>query len=440
MEIIESVYYFERRLQYNHKCGGVVMEDSVVQEKRSYKVLKDQRQYLKLIGSNIINRFGDSLDAIAFSWIVYEITQSASLMALIIAINYIPTMILQPIAGVIVDRIPKKRIMVLCDIGRGLVVLSVALLYMWDLITPLYLAITTVLNSTLEAFRVPAGLAIVPKLLDRDKYTVGTALNSTLGRICEIIGLASAGSIIALVKSYGALIIDAATFLLSALIISAIKIQEHKSEIKQNFESVKKGFVEGLHYLRSNHLLIIIIFLGMFMNFAMVPLNALSTAYVVDNLHSGPEMLSAIQLALVAGMALGSFITPKIDVLGRKKLFIGGGVIVSIIVSALWQIPNIPGIILRLAVMISLLVIMGIGVGVQNVIFSAAFMRHIDKDLMGRLGGITNAILVAAMPLGALLSSIAAKIAPVPVIFLISGVFSIILYFVMMRIRILKEL
>lgn len=126
--------------------------------------------------------------------------------------------------------------------------------------------------------------------------------------------------------------------------------------------------------------------------------------------------------------------------LGRKKLFIGGGVIVSIIVSALWQIPNIPGIILRLAVMISLLVIMGIGVGVQNVIFSAAFMRHIDKDLMGRLGGITNAILVAAMPLGALLSSIAAKIAPVPVIFLISGVFSIILYFVMMRIRILKEL
>ncbi len=190
-----------------------------VQDKEaySYRDLKDQKQYLKLIGANVVNRLGDSLDAIAFSWIIYEITSSASLMALIIAINYIPTIILQPIAGVIVDSIPKKRVMVLTDIGRGVIVALVALLYMNDSVAPLILALCTFLNSTLEAFRIPAGLAIVPKLLDRDKYTIGSALNSTLSRICEIIGLASAGAVIALIGSHGALLIDAGTFFISSI-------------------------------------------------------------------------------------------------------------------------------------------------------------------------------------------------------------------------------
>jgi hypothetical protein len=56
----------------------------------SYRPLFQQREYIKLVAANVINRFGDSIDAIAFAWLMYEITQSAALMALIRARTICP--------------------------------------------------------------------------------------------------------------------------------------------------------------------------------------------------------------------------------------------------------------------------------------------------------------------------------------------------------------
>lgn len=406
----------------------------------SYRVLRSQGQYLKLIAANVVNRFGDSLDAIAYSWLMYEVTGSASLMALILAINYIPTIVLQPIAGVFVDRISKKRAMIICDVGRGIVVLSTALLYLQGMISPLALAMLTVANSTLEALRVPAGLAIVPSLLDKDKYTIGIALNSTLSRVCEVVGLALAGTIIALVGSHGALIIDAATFILSAVIIGFIRVKELLKDPIKLPKTVKEDFFAGLCYIWTTKMLLAIIILGMFMNFGMVPLNVLGTAYVVDSLKAGPQFLSFIHLALVAGMGLGAFITPKLQRFSRRNMFVFSGFVISAMVAALWYFPFMADTIFRFVTIISCLFLFGIGGGVQNVIFGAAFMSHVDKDYLGRVGGVTNAILCAAMPAGAFLCSIAAKFLPVPSVFLISAVFSFILYAIVTKVSILRNL
>jgi len=408
----------------------------------SYRALGTQRQYLKLIAANVVNRFGDSLDAIAYSWIMYQVTGSASLMALIMAINYIPTIVLQPIAGVFVDRISKQRAMVLCDIGRGLVVLATGLLFYKDLLTPLGIAGFTVLNSTLEALRVPAGLAIVPSLLDKDKYTLGLALNSTLSRVCEVVGLASAGSIIALVGSHGALVIDAVTFGLSAFIISLIKVKEVMKEklAEKRVQVMWQDLTAGFRYVFHEKLLLAIIILGMFMNFSMVPLNVLGTAYVVDDLNAGPQLLSFIQLALVCGMALGAFITPKLERFSQRLLFAASGFLVSAVVLGLSLIPALPQTLSRQVLLLGALAVMGIAIGIQNVIFGAAFMRHVDRDFLGRVGGVTNAVLVAAMPAGAFLCSLAARFVEVPIVFIIAAGVSFIIYLVVARVRILAQL
>ena len=408
----------------------------------SYRVLGTQRQYLKLVVANVVNRFGDSLDAIAYSWIMYQVTGSASLMALIMAINYIPTIILQPIAGVFVDRISKQRAMVLCDIGRGLVVLATGLLFYKGLLTPLGIAVFTVLNSTLEALRVPAGLAIVPSLLDKDKYTLGLALNSTLSRVCEVVGLALAGSIIALLGSHGALIIDAVTFGLSALIIAFIKVKEVVKEklSEKRVQAVWRDLTAGFRYVFHEKLLLAIIIMGMFMNFSMVPLNVLGTAYVVADLNAGPQLLSFIQLSLVCGMALGAFITPKLERFSQRKLFASSGFMVSAVVLGLSLVPSMPPSLFRQVLLLGALVMMGIGIGVQNVIFGAAFMRHVDRDFLGRVGGVTNAVLVAAMPAGAFLCSLAARFVAVPIVFAIAAGFSFAIYLVVARVRILSQL
>lgn len=185
-----------------------------------------QKQYLKLLAADLISRFGDSLDAIAYSWIMYEVTGSESLMAFIIGLNYIPTVILQPFSGAFIDRINKRLIMVATDILRFVIVVLFVALYMQGSLSPFMIAILTLCTSTVEAFRIPAGSAIMPLLLDPSCYTVGKAAGYSLTRVSQLLGFGISGVLVALIGTTGVLLIDAVTFLVSALLIVSITVRE----------------------------------------------------------------------------------------------------------------------------------------------------------------------------------------------------------------------
>lgn len=405
-----------------------------------YKPLKNQPQYLKLIAANVINRFGDSIDAIAFSWAMYRITGSASLMALIIGLNFIPTILLQPIAGAIVDRIHKKTVMVLCDIGRGAVVLLIVAALWLGWATPLLLIAVTLLNSTLEALRMPAGIAFTPHILNRELYTPGTALNSTLSRVSEVVGLLLAGAVVAWIGTEGALLIDAATFFISALIIAFIRAKETFEKAALHLRDIASGLLEGFKYLRPQKLLIAILLTGMMMNFSMIPISVFATAYVVDFLKAGAEILSLIQVVIVGGMALGSFITPKLSQIPRKRLFITAGICSALALGSFWIIPEISGKAMQYTTLFAADALLGFCIGIQTVIFNASFLRIVPQEYLGRIGGISNALLCLVMPLGSFLCSAAAAVVSVPLVLLIAGIFSLVLYLVLIRVKVLRQI
>lgn len=411
-----------------------------METKKSYAALRDQPQYLKIIAANIVNRFGDSIDAIAFSWLMYEVTGSASLMALNFAANFAPTVLLQPIAGVFVDRFSKRRVMVFCDIGRGLVVFITALSALNGTATAGLLILMTVLNSTLESLRMPAGTAIVPLLLDEDKYAVGTALNQTLSRVFEFIGTACAGVIIAGLGVFGALVIDAVTFILSALFIFWIRVKEEKPKKAVSLHATKESFMEGFRYVTGNKVLIAVLVLGMLMNGTYVPMSAFNTVFVVEILEGGPNLLSAMQLSQIAGMALGAFITPKIRKLSKKSQIAVSGVAVGVCISLLALLPSVEALVPRKVLAIAMMAVIGIAIGMVNVIFSVAFMEHVDKDFLGRVGGITNSVLCLIIPVISLLCSGVAAFASVPAILFISGLLSVLLYLAVSRMKVYDAL
>ena len=108
------------------------MDNVCENEKIGYRDVFGQKEYLKLLIANLISRFGDSIDAIAFTWIVYQVTGSASWSAIIFAMNRLPSIFVQPFAGAWVERRNKKRIMVGADLIRGVIVVMLAVLEaMW---------------------------------------------------------------------------------------------------------------------------------------------------------------------------------------------------------------------------------------------------------------------------------------------------------------------
>jgi MFS family permease len=130
-----------------------------MQEKIGYKEIIKQKEFMKTVIAALINRFGDSIDSIAFTWLVYQITKSAAWSAIIFGVNRIPTIFLQPLAGAAVEGKNKKQIMIVTDIIRGICVGLIATANSIGILNPWMMLASTVIISCAEAFRLPASAA-----------------------------------------------------------------------------------------------------------------------------------------------------------------------------------------------------------------------------------------------------------------------------------------
>lgn len=408
----------------------------------SYKGLKTEKQFLKLLVANVVSRFGDSLDAIAFGWVMYKITNSASMMALLLAINILPTVILQPIAGVIAERTSKKKAMILCDLGRGTAVILIAILFMTGNLNVATLMLATVVNSSLEAFRVPASSSFTPLVLDKEKYTIGMGLSGGSSRVAEIVGMALAGGIVGLFGAHVALFIDAGTFLFSAIMISFVKVKEVISDVKLNLKEFFSDLKGGFKHLTSNKLLVALAVLGAVMNFTMAPFNSFNTIFVGNDLQLGAEWLSFFALAMSGGMALGSLAMPKLEkFISRRIMIFFGGILTVLFYASLWLAPQLIGTKpFMLGLGLFTCVLMGIASGTISTIYASSFMTIVDKDYLARCSGIINAMLTCIMPVASLICSGLALFMTVPQIFLFCSGICLVLYIGMLFSKELKKL
>ena len=106
--------------------------------------LYHNHNYVYLLTSNIINRCGDSLDTILFTWLVYLLTNSAGWSAIIFGINQATSVIIQPFIGPLVENMNKKKVLVLSDIARVLLVLYILYVYTQNMLSPLILVFMTI--------------------------------------------------------------------------------------------------------------------------------------------------------------------------------------------------------------------------------------------------------------------------------------------------------
>lgn len=392
-----------------------------------YQGVFTQKQYMKLIFANIINRFGDSIDAIAYSWMAYQITGSASWMAIIFAFNALPSVFLMPFAGAWVERFDKKRVMMIADLGRGGLVAITAYLYWINMLNPYLLIMFTVSMSTFEAFRIPSGLAIVPKVLKKEHYTSGMSLNSSVSQVSMLLGMAVAGAIVATFGVAGAMLVDAVTFIGSALIIGWIKVEHtvSASSKKHTLHLIKEGF----DYLRTVKVIFILCLFGVLMNMLFTPIGILQTPYIVDILKLEAYALSVMGVGNISGMALGSFVFPMLSQKWRRQQIMAvGGFGIGLVYLAFTLVPAGGSLILTYGLIGMLSICLGINSGFLSTSVSVSFMHHVDKEYIARAGSIFNSMVSASVPLASMILSGLALIFPILTIMVVYGVFAMILF------------
>lgn len=398
-------------------------------EKRNYSELLSQKQFLKMLTADCINRFGDSIDQIAYGWIMYEITGSEALMALIIGLNFLPSVLITPFAGAIVDRIKKKPIMIAADLIRFIIVAVIILSYKLGCLTPPLIIFMTLLTSMVEAFRLPASTSVLTRILDAEYFTLGRAASFTAIRLFTLVGSAAAGIAIASIGADGALWIDAGTFLISAALIGWIRVaNDEPSKEKTDLKAVISDFNEGFRFTLRNEALITITLIGIFINGGLMPISVFKVPFVSSFLNLGPEALSALGVANTLGMTFGSFIVPKIKGESGERIVGIGGVIMGVLTFGFGSIPTNSGVLVKYITLCGTMFLLGVSVGMMNVVIGSAFLKLVPDEMMGRLSGLMTASMMASMPAASFLCSAMALRLSMPMIFSIFGIGLILCY------------
>jgi len=406
----------------------------------SYKDLLTQKDFIKLTTANTLGQFGDSIVALAFVWLMYEITGSAALMAVNFMIRSIPDVVFQPIAGAIVDKLPKKRVLLLCKITRMTIMLTMAFLVITSMVTVPILFAFTFLCATIEAIRNPASIAITPLVLDKDKYATGSGIKASLWRVADLLGTAVAGALIITIGTAGSILVSASTFMVAAIIVALVKLKEAKSTERINLGSTKTSLKEGLAYMKTSHVFVWLLVLGMLLNAMLVPFSAFSVVYIVDYLYGGPGFLSAVKISLSLAAIVGAIATPKIKKFSYKWLIVISGFIMGLAMLLFSLAPMVESIAWRQGSVILIILFAGVALGVINVVFGTVFMQHIDKDFLGRMGGLTNSATSFAMPVVAGICALLAAVVSVPNVFFVSGIAIVVLFCAVARVKVYNRL
>ena len=399
--------------------------------KIGYKDVFTQKEYLKHIVANSISRFGDSIDAIAFTWLVYAITESAAWSAIVFAINQLPSVLIQPFVGPVIEGMNKKKVMIITDFIRGGIIIGLVILYLTEYLNPWVLLLFTFCNSAVEAFSMPAFTAVVPKIIEEKYYTYGTALSSTISTIVQLAGTAAGGVIIGVWGVETAILIDGVSFFAAGLLRTFLRLDEKnlrkgKLEFKEYFETLKEGAV----YIKKQPVIYNFCLMAIITNAILVPINSLQTPLITEVMGQGSELLSVFSMAMFIGMLIGSVVFPLImEKMQVRTVVVITGISIGstffLYTMGIYVQGNIVAI--YLLTMIAS-VILGISTSMLSSVLNVQFMKVVSQEYLARVAAIFSAGACAATPIVSMLVSVVSTQLTVLQIFFISGILCVILF------------
>ncbi|MBR6308875.1 MAG: MFS transporter [Lachnospiraceae bacterium] len=409
-----------------------------------YRDVFKERNYTVLLFTNLINRFGDSIDAIAFTWLVYSITGSASWAALVFGLNVLPNIVAQPFFGALVEKMDKKKVIIFTHLLRAAVIGSFVVMYLNGVVNPYIMAAFTLVITTIESLNMPASSALIPSIIKKEHMSHAMSLNSSLSGAVALVGTGVAGIIIAKFGVQTAMLIDVATFLMAAVGMFFIKLRRETDEktdssektdiktekaSKESYGSLLKG---GLRYIAGNRVILNYCLVAIVLNFFMVPINALQAPLAEDVYGLGSKFLSVFGMAASIGAIFGSLVIPKLMAkFSSRKILIWCGFAMGIFlyVLSLGRLVHgmaVPGYLLGGLSVVGITFACSIISGTLNI----RFVNSVDRDYLARASSVLGASATAAMPIGSFIVSASATKLSTEFLVGMSGILAVVLFIV----------
>lgn len=273
------------------------------------------RDFALLWSGQTVSMLGDGVFTVTLALETLRVDPSPAGLSYVLAARLLPAVLLVLVGGAVVDRVPKRLIMLASDATRGLAVAVIAALVAAGKADLLALVVMALVFGTADAFFFPASTAITPELVPDDLLVGASALNNTSTQLAQIlIGPAIGGLIFGLAGPSLGFGIDAVTFAVSAACLLAIAARPAAAPPG---EQPLRAVMEGFRYCRSQRWLWVSILAAGLGNFvAFSPLTALIPLLVKNTLHQDGVALGLVFAAgglggVTASVVLGHRGTPR---------------------------------------------------------------------------------------------------------------------------------
>ncbi|RIK36446.1 MAG: hypothetical protein DCC58_19250 [Chloroflexi bacterium] len=314
-------------------------------------------------------------------------------------VGAVPVVLSLFFGGAIVDRYANKHISIIGDAVSGISVMLIPLLYhtvglaFWQLLVLVFLGALLDTPGQVARFSALPDLAALGGVsLERANALAQGALT-----VSSLLGPAAAGVLIALLGASNVLWIDAVTFGISLALVLTLMPASVRPPQRESAGYVAE-LLEGLRFVRFDRVLFPLVLFFAAMNIVIGPFDALIVPVyakeVFDSAVSLGLMAAAIGAGVLAGTAVYGWLGPR---LSRRTAFFLSSAIAPVILVALAATPGLP-------LALTLLAIMGVALGVSNILEYTIYFERIPDGMRARAMGITGAIGWGSVPVGRLLA------------------------------------
>lgn len=393
---------------------------------------KESKNLILFILGKGISVFGSSIYTFAISLYVLKVTGSALNFATTLLLGILPMIIFSPFAGLIVDRFPKKMIIVGTDFLNGMLFF---ILYLSSMNQPLSIGaiyITTVLLSIFSTLFALSMESSKPLLVSADKLLKINAVSKMIDSLSAILGPILGGMAFAIFDIRLFIAINALSFVFSAITECFFTFQKRQTKPEVH-SSVSQALNEGIQYFRASSelkkLTSVFIFINFFLGFSIqVPM-----PFIINSvLTLSPKWYGVINSAFPIGMVLGSLVVEKIMAkVDYNKLLMA--MVVLMALCALFV--GIP-LVLPLSrvfigfIYIGIMFLLGIAIALIDIPIMFILQSSVPEYIRGRIMSLITSLVKIVLPISLIISGALLQTLPSYYLPILGGVFALVYSFI----------
>lgn len=355
------------------------------------------RNFRLFFGGQSISLIGTWMTRIATAWLVYRLTKSTLLLGVVSFAGQIPTFLLAPFAGVLVDRLNRRTVLIWTQTLAMVQSLALAALTLTHRITISEILALSVFQGLINAFDMPGRQAFMVQMVkDRTDLSNAIAINSSMVNLARLLGPSLAGIVIAATNEGWCFLIDGVSYL--AVIASLVMMRVDVEAVKRTGASMLEQLREGWAYVSTSVPVRSILLLFSLVSLMGMPYVVLMPVFAAKVLHGGPHTLGFLMGAAGVGAMISALsLVLRKSVRGLLKMLpiaaslFGAGLVVFGFSHWFWF-------------SMLLMVIVGFGMMQGLTASNTIIQTLVPEDKRGRVMSYYTVAFVGMAPFGSLLA------------------------------------